>query len=280
MSDQIAFEGMPEKLFPITPSKLDTWLSCPRKYRYQYVDYPKPPKGGPRAVTTMGISIHNALKDWFRLETQQRTSAAAESLLRAAWRDDGFRDEEQSLGALHRAINWIKAYVEEIDPFEPLGTERTLSIKTELLNVSGRIDRIDQREIDGVEELVIVDYKTGRHDLAEGEAASSMPLAIYASMAERTFRQSCVQVELHHIPTGEIQIHRHSKESLTRQISRATDIALEARGAEKALADRPTESDDIFPARPSSLCGYCDYALLCEARTTPIVSPWAGIDLE
>ena len=88
MSDQIAFEGMPEKLFPITPSKLDTWLSCPRKYRYQYVDYPKPPKGGPRAVTTMGISIHNGLKDWFRLETEQRTTAAAESLLRAAWRDD------------------------------------------------------------------------------------------------------------------------------------------------------------------------------------------------
>lgn len=47
MSNQQSFEGMPEKLFACTPYRLETWLDCPKKYRYTYIDTPKPPRGGP-----------------------------------------------------------------------------------------------------------------------------------------------------------------------------------------------------------------------------------------
>ena len=43
--EQLGFEGMPERLFVCTPSKLTTYEDCPRRYRYAYVDRPTPPKG-------------------------------------------------------------------------------------------------------------------------------------------------------------------------------------------------------------------------------------------
>ena len=61
----------------------------------------------------------------------------------------------------------------------------------------GRVDRIDRRG----DELVVVDYKTGRPPTAE-DARQSRALALYALGAERTLRRRCVEVELHHLPSG------------------------------------------------------------------------------
>ena len=273
---QPELDGMPARLFSATPTRLDMWLSCPRKYRMNYLDSPKLPKGPPRAATTMGIAVHNALKDWWKLELAARTPDSGGSLVRANWRDDGFRDDEQSQGALARAVAWVQGYLSRVNPeFEPRGVERTVSFTTDHLSLQGRVDRIDERG----DELVIVDYKTGRHPLNEAEAASSLALAIYASGAERTLRKTCVQVELHHLPTGEVQVHRHTPESRARHIARADQIGLEAATAQREFKKNPEELDVIFPPTPSSLCGYCDFAQHCDAFTGTPALPWAGIDL-
>jgi len=275
-SMQPELDGMPTRLFSATPTRLDMWLSCPRKYRMNYLDSPKLPRGPARAATTMGIAVHNALKDWWKLDQESRTPDTGATLVRANWRDDGFRDDEQSQGALARAVAWVQGYLAQVNPlFEPRGVERTVSFTTDHLALQGRVDRIDERG----DELVIVDYKTGRHPLNEGESASSLALAIYASGAERTLRKSCVQVELHHLPTGEVQVHRHTAESRARHISRADQIGLEAAAAEKEFKKNPQDIDVIFPPKPSSLCGYCDFAEHCDAFTGVPALPWAGIDL-
>ena len=48
---------------------------------------------------------------------------------------------------------------------EPIGVERTVSATTEALAVSGRVDRVDDRG----DELVVVDYKTGRRGLTDDD---------------------------------------------------------------------------------------------------------------
>ncbi len=56
--------------------------------------------------------------------------------------------------------------------------------------MSGRIDRLDDRRgADGSGELVVVDYKTGRHVLTTDDARTSLPLALYALAAERVLRR-------------------------------------------------------------------------------------------
>jgi RecB family exonuclease len=271
---------MPEPLFTCSPSRLDNWRSCPRKYRMTYLDSPSLPKGPPWAHNTMGAAIHNALRDWYSLPVEGRTPDSIASLVRVNWRDDGFRDEEQSFEALGRGIAWSQAYVADLDPtIEPRGVERTVSLTTDRLSLQGRVDRIDER--DG--ELVIVDYKTGRSNLTDDDAATSLALAIYAAAATRTLRMPCFQVELHHLPTGEILEHRHTAESLARHLHRADSIGQEAQVAQrefKAGTVTAAEIDQVFPPTPSRLCGYCDFLEHCPegSATAQRAASWIAIE--
>src|SRR5437763_9172722 len=67
---QLGFDGMPRRLYPCTPTRLTTWLDCPRRYRMTYLDRPAPPKGPPWAHNSLGASVHNALAGWWRLGRQ------------------------------------------------------------------------------------------------------------------------------------------------------------------------------------------------------------------
>ena len=183
--EQLGFEGMPRRLYTCTPTRLSAWLDCPRRYRMSYLDRPSPPKGPPWAHNSLGASVHNALAGWWRLPLARRTVAAAGNLLDRGWINEGFADETQSVRQRERAIAMVEGYVAGLDPAdEPLGVERTVATRTDIIAVSGRIDRLDARP-----ELVVVDYKTGRHLLTTDDARSSMALALYALAAGRALRR-------------------------------------------------------------------------------------------
>src|SRR5262245_60094323 len=107
---------MPTRLLTCSPSSLGSYTDCPRRYRFAYVDRPMPLLGGPWAHNTIGAAVHNALHQWWLLPFERRTPASAGTLLDAAWRDDGFRDEEQSAQWRERARSWVEAYVATLDP--------------------------------------------------------------------------------------------------------------------------------------------------------------------
>ena len=266
MSNQPALEGMPEQLFSCTPSRLETLLDCPRKYRFTYIDIPKPPLVGPCGHTSMGSAVHNALREWFTLDSSERTHDKGAELVRKHWRNEGFRDGAQSERYKFRAENWVRHYLADVDPnFEPRGLERMVSTTTNHLALSGRVDRIDERN----GELVIIDYKTGKRPPDEVETGGSLALAIYALGAERTLRKPCRTVELHHLPSDTKVAYRHDDASLARHVKRAESIAAEAVAA---------TARDEFPATPGALCAYCDYARICSDANRPPAQPWAGLD--
>jgi RecB family exonuclease len=289
---QLGFEGMPRRLYPCTPTRLSTWLDCPRRYRMSYLDRPAPPKGPPWAHNSLGASVHNALAGWWRLPRERRTVAGAGELLEQGWIDEGFADQAQSDRCRRWARDMVEAYVSVLDPAsEPLGVERTVATRTDMIAVSGRIDRLDDRRgPDGSAELVVVDYKTGRHLLTVDDARTSLPLALYALAAERVMRRPCRRVELHHLPTGRVLGWEHTPESLARQLRRAEDIAAECAAADelyRAGADRcqPRQApgvDEVFPPRPSSACGWCDFRNCCpegSAASEPR-RPWDALGSE
>ena len=248
--EQLGFEGMPRRLYPCTPTRLAAWLDCPRRYRMSYLDRPPPPKGPPWAHNSVGASIHNALAGWWRLPLARRTVAAAGTLVDRGWINEGFADETQSVRHRERAIAMVEGYVAGLDPAdEPLGVERTVATRTDKIAVSGRIDRLDARAA----ELVVVDYKTGRHLLTVDDARSSMALALYALAAGRALRRPAHRVELHHLPTGEVLAWLHTDESLARHLGRAEDIAQECAAADERMRDGlPAGSyDEVFPPRPA-----------------------------
>jgi RecB family exonuclease len=307
--EQLGFEGMPRRLYACTPTRLRTWLDCPRRYRMTYLDRPPPPKGPPWAHNSLGASVHNALAGWWRLPRAQRTVTAAGDLLDRGWLTDGFADDAQSAAHRRRCRAMVETYVAGLDPArDPLGVERTVATRTDLIAVSGRIDRLDDRpatapehdagqdtEPDAGEDaarggaggLVVVDYKTGRYPLTVDDARASLALALYALAAGRVMRRPCHRVELHHLPTGRVLAWDHTEQSLARQLERAQDIASECasadevyRSAEDGRADR--RLDAVFTPSPGPSCGWCDFRAHCPEGNAAAVSrrPWDGLDAD
>lgn len=276
MSEQLGFAGMPQRLYLATPTRLLTWLDCPRRYRFTYLDRPPPPKGPPWAHTSVGTAVHQALADWWALPVPERTPAAAARLVRARWRPEGFRDDAQCDRWRERAAQEAATYTRGQDPAsEPLGVERTVSARTHRLAVSGRVDRIDDR--DG--ELVVVDYKTSRRPLPADSARTSLPLALYAVGAATVLRRPCTAVELHHVPTGEVLRHDFTQQSLQRKVSEAESIAQDlarADGSHRA----GTAAPQTFAPRTGPLCGWCDFRRACpEGRAAaPDRAPWSALE--
>ena len=293
-AEQLGFEGMPRRLYTCTPSRLNTWLDCPRRYRMTYLDRPMPPKGPPWAHNSVGASVHNALAGWWRLPVHERTPEAAGSLLAKGWLTDGFRDEAQSLEWRGHAREMTERYAAGLDPSdEPVGVERTVATRTDRIAVSGRIDRLDARG----GELAVVDYKTGRRPLTSDDARGSLALAIYAVAASRVLRRPCHRVELHHLPSGEVAAWDHTDDSLARHMRRAEQIADEAAAADESYRasvpkPRPSDArpatvdhaphDERFPPRPGTLCSWCDFARHCpEGRqAAPRKDPWAALPVD
>lgn len=270
MPTQLGFEGMPARLFACTPSRLGCYTDCPRRYRMTYLDRPAPGKGPPWAHNSVGASVHNALKQWWSLARRRRTPEAAGALLDGGWLRDGFRDDAQSDDWRNRAREWVTGYVEGLDPDdEPPGVERGVAATTERLALSGRVDRIDER--DG--ELVVVDYKTGRVPPTTDDARGSQALAVYVLGARRTLRRACRRVELHHLPSATIAAFEHTEESLGRHVRRAEDTAADIVAATGARAD----GADAFPPVTGWHCGWCDFRRHCpEGRAAaPEREPWS-----
>jgi putative RecB family exonuclease len=258
---QLEMPGMPQRLFPATPSKLASFSDCPRRYRYSYVDRPTPAKGPAWAHNSVGAAVHAALRSFYELPVDKRTTAAARQLLYSAWSPAGFRDEEQAARWRAKAAGWLTDYVAGLDPTdEPAGTERTVGCTTDRLALSGRVDRIDRRG----DELVIVDYKTGRVPSTDDDARGSPALAAYVLGARRTLRLPCSRVELHHLPSGTVAAFDHTEKSLGNHVRRAEDVAADIGTATRAM-EAGEDPDMAFPAAPGRQCGWCDFRPSCPA---------------
>ena len=274
--EQQELGGMPVRLFRASPSRLLAWLDCPRRYRLQYLDRPGPRARPQRAHTSVGVAVHNALRDWWDLAPAHRTAAAGAELVRTSWIELGFRDPDQSQRWRARAQQQVTTYLQGVDPArQPLGIERTVSLKTDRLALQGRIDRLDDRG----SELVVVDYKTSRHAPTDDDARTSLPLALYAAATWKMFRRRCVRVELHHLPTGSIATHEHTGESLKRKIDEAESIARDAQKAEADYAEVGVDSG-LFPANVTPLCQWCDFRAHCPAGQAfgSEKSGWAALE--
>ncbi|MGI8867402.1 MAG: RecB family exonuclease [Mycobacteriales bacterium] len=272
---QLGLPGMPEPLFACTPTKLATYSDCPRRYRMTYVDRPAPRRGGAFAHNSMGAACHNALKQWWDLPPGRRTPAAGGTLLDGAWTDEGFRDPQQSASWRGRARRWVADYTRGLDPrVQPPGIERQVAATTGRLAISGRVDRVDER--DG--ELVVVDYKTGRRELGTDDARGSQALAFYVLGVRRTMHRPCTQVELHHLPSGRVASFSHDDASLARQVRRAEQTAADIITATDTAAGGGPP-DEVFPARPGAQCGWCDLRAHCRegAAASRAREPWSGL---
>lgn len=270
----------------LSPSKISTFRQCALAFRFNSIE--RLPEL-PTIWTVKGTLVHRALERLLWLhEPGDRSPRTAEVELNSAWEelqsDPDFLaldlPEQDAADLREEAATLVQNYFALEDPNEvnPVGVELTLDARVGALRLRGIIDRLD-RTADG--ELVVVDYKTGRHLLTADDARSSIALALYALAAGRALRRPCHRVELHHLPSGQVLAWSHSESSLARHLGRAEDIAEECAAADELMREGlPAQRyDEIFPPRPSAACGWCDYLRHCPEGTAAAVvrQPWDGL---
>jgi putative RecB family exonuclease len=270
---QLGLDFEAPRLVRVTPARLGTWDDCPRRYRLTYLDRPAPVRSGGRAASTLGAVVHLALRSIFALSPARRTPEAAARLVDRHWNSEGFRDAEQAHHYRERARGWLAEYAEGAAEVDAVGLEQWVSVAVGGIVAEGRVDRIDRRG----DELVVVDYKTGRPSTAE-DARESRALALYALGVERTLRRRCVEVELHHLPSGHVAGWRHDRETLAAHVAAAERSAAALAVAAEDLA-AGADPEARFPARPAPRCGSCDVRRHCpEGRAAaPESEPWAQL---
>jgi putative RecB family exonuclease len=270
-------------LGPLSYSSVRTYLECPLRWKYLYVDrLPEAPRG----YFSFGRTVHAVLEELVRplvvplprvvgAGTTQRTldefRAAApseprapmgrEELLRAyarLWVGDGYTSPEEE--ARYRALGqelllrYYDGFVRA--PPVPVAVEEHLEARWDGIPVHGYIDRIDRTASGGLE---ILDYKTSR-GLSVIDAATSDQLSFYQVLVEKNYPAPVESLALFDLRGGSaLRVGKRSTEAI------------------RALAENVGRTADgiraeAFEPLPGRHCQRCEFRPRCPE--------WAPVPLE
>ncbi len=236
-------------------SALNTFQSCPLKYKFQVIDKISTPKS-PEAV--FGTLIHSTLQFIHSGGFLPPTEQEALQFFATKWNPDVFTEELQERTAFAQGVRIIQQYFHKYDPskIQIVDLESRFSIELddkegdEKHFVSGFIDRIDKTE-DGYE---IIDYKTSKKLPPQEFVDNNLQLAIYLLAFLKRYPNfneiNKVKLSLFFVHHGEKLTTTKTKE----QLQMVKDELLE-------VIHQVEESD--FPAVVTPLCAWCGYQKIC-----------------
>lgn len=242
-------------------SRIDTFETCPAKYRFTYVL--KAPRGPAGIEAFMGSRVHDAL-EWLygevrscRVPDEDALADRYGAVWDAEWSDDIRIVREERTAEDYRAVGEkaLRSYHRRYRPFDQ-GTTIGLEMRVLLAldddhEIIGYVDRVEKV---GDGRWEIHDYKTSASLMTQGRADADRQLAIY-EMALRSMYPDVRQVTLvwHYLAFDQEIRSSRSPEQLA--------------GLRGQLLDRVRhiEAQTSFPTKTSRLCDWCDHRALCPA---------------
>ena len=244
-----------------SPSRISTYESCPRQYRYRYID--RIPREEESIEAFLGSRVHEALNRLYR-DLQLEKHPHLDELLnyydtewRRRWHDqvrivkrDRSIEDYKRLGE-----RCLKGYHDAHKPFDrgqTLGLEHRVTSSLDpagRYRIQGYIDRLVSV---GSGRYEIHDYKTSGRLPVQGVLDADRQLALYQLGVQGTWPQA-KEIELvwHYLAFGKELRSRRTPEALDRL--KATTIA---------LIDQ-IEADTEFKPIKSTLCHWCAYKDIC-----------------
>ncbi|MBW2967954.1 PD-(D/E)XK nuclease family protein [Candidatus Woesearchaeota archaeon] len=260
-----------------SPSSINTYRQCPRKYFYQYV-IKLPTRENIHCVR--GNVVHEALEHFFTLEPgtvdpmawKKDLSCHLKKMFDSAWRRAGKRLKTVGLlddqlefyyeESVQMLANWLthffgdlekelktgKGFVEAFKKLAPHAMEK--QYKDQELMVRGFIDVVHK---DG-DDIILVDYKTSKK--AEVTEEYRLQLGIYALLYEREHGHYPSRLGIWFLKHKPIYINVDPK-------------LIKFAESEIELIHFATESERIadYPKKESGLCkwstGQCDFFDVC-----------------
>ncbi len=251
----------PGQLPLYSPSRISTYESCPRQYKFRYVDRIVSEEESIEAF--LGSRVHEALHGLYRDLQLGRGLSLPESLDYYAWQwqrcwhdqvrivKQGYSIEDYRRFGERCLVNYYQAH-EPFDRGQTLGLEQPVTSPLDSdsrYRIRGYIDRLVGLGSGCYE---IHDYKTSGRLPAQGEIDADRQLALYQLGVEGRWPDA-KEVELvwHYLAFGKEMRSRRTPDELDR-----------LKAATIALIDR-IEADTEFTPIKSSLCHWCAYQNIC-----------------
>jgi putative RecB family exonuclease len=250
----------------LSPSRLQDFQSCPRKYQHASVErIPQPAS----YASAKGRFVHFVFEHLFQLSPSERTmerardfvDPAIEAILTDEVRRDIGLDETMLAKLLLETEFMITTYFEMEDPrlVNQEGIELRLGVDIDGTPLFGILDRLDRDE-DG--QLVIVDYKTGALPNRNYDSSTFANAELYAALCQAKLGEQPKKIRLLYVAQGE---------TIERNV---TDVTVKARANAAVTAWQRINryyDDGDFPATPSkSACRFCAYREICRADGVPV----------
>jgi putative RecB family exonuclease len=255
-------------------SALDTYLTCPRKYKYQVIDRIKAPKSKEQFFGTL---IHNTLKLVHTPGILSPTLEQALDFYSKNWNAEVFSDVTEERAAFAQGVSILQDYYKKNDPAKTNIVDLESRFQVEIGNdekhiVSGIIDRIDKTE-DGFE---IIDYKTARKLPSQDKVDNDLQLSIYLAGFLKRYPKEAenidkIKVSLYYLKHG---VKLTSSRTLE-QVKKSEELVLDIVG-EIQSASRRTKFDPVI----SGLCDWCAYQNICPMWTHKFRDKKEKIEIE
>lgn len=246
-------------------SRIQMYNSCPRKYKYRYLDRIIPPKGEVHLNALVGTCVHKTLENIYRdtMNTNKwPTFPEIEQLYEQIWQ---IQNHENIVIVLlsqdpeeykQEGLTILKDYYEK-ELTETL-KDKTIAVEKPFFVVLGEyrlkaiIDRIDYRQGDT---FIIHDYKTSTHFPQKRNLEVDLQLPLYQIAVEETYPE-----------VKEILLTWHFL-----RFNKSVTLAKSECDMEKIKLEiedniRRIELDRDFLPLETPLCDYCPYQDICPAH--------------
>ncbi len=228
-------------------SSIQTYETCPAKYRFQYEDH-LPTSSSP--ALAFGDSLHRTLHRFH--DRPVPVAPALEELhemLLLEWVPDGYRSPEEEGLYLDHAHQVLADYHHEnASSFAiPAALEFRFTIQVEGVQLSGVIDRMDRIPGGGYE---IVDYKTNRRLPPQARVDQDLQLSVYHLAAKEIWGIEPERLTLYYLLPGQRMTTSRTRAQIDDTRRRVAAVA------ERIEAGK-------FEPRANPLCDWCDYQARC-----------------
>jgi len=253
-------------------SKLSAFESCPRKYKFKYIDKIKV-EGYDTIEAFLGSRVHEALERLYRDVLMTRIPTEQDTL---RFFDDGWernwhsgveivRKEYSAEDYRNLGRSCLRSFYERYHPFDQdrtLGLEESITFplieppgrgeKTSPVYIRGYIDRLALTPEGAIE---IQDYKTSRHLPSQIDLDADRQLALYQIAVTKRFPEA-----------EKIRLVWHYLVYDQKLVSTRTSEDLEVLKRETLELINEIESQTEFAPTESALCNWCEYIDICPAH--------------
>lgn len=247
-----------KKLERFSEYSMSTYLLCPRKYRYTYIEKPfQKQKKTVHVNFIFGNVIHLVCKEFYLTRAEERTLDKLYDLFREDWKKSGIRtffksrDEEKELG--ERGLKMLANFYNSFSGKAPYQTESYMENKIKDYVLFGRVDRVDLSP-DG--SLQIIDYKTTKYfDAYENDderERKTIQLKLYAYLLDGA-KCSVTSGAFYHMEEDKFDRIEFTKESI-KYIGEWFDEII-----------NDIRYDRVFEKNVAHHCKYCDFYKLCQS---------------